>query len=116
MNFEIEEKYAYLWDGSDLGWALVRAPVLGGSCPNHKRTNAFLLIEDEKENAAVCERMLRHGCEILDESQFKESGDYGETAPPSTPTQPLVTSLMIYAARATRRSNRYLDSWRRILP
>jgi hypothetical protein len=45
-----------------------------------------LLIEDEKENAAVCERMLRHGCEILDESQFKESGDYGETAPPSTPT------------------------------
>ena len=85
MNFEIERKYAYLWDGSDPGWALVRAPVLGGYCPTHKRTNAFLLIEDEKENAAVCERMLRLGCEILDELELKKFGDLGETAPPRGP-------------------------------
>ena len=61
-------EFAYLWDGSEPGWVVLRATdLLGGFMVFHKTNSTALLIESESLNEAVCKRMIENGCEILDE-------------------------------------------------
>jgi hypothetical protein len=62
------EEYAFLWNGSEEGWALMTAPDLtSGYCIFNYRTKKLLHIDDEELNAALCKRMQEAGCEILDD-------------------------------------------------
>lgn len=62
-----EDEYRFLWDGSDRGWVLLRAPdLLGGYSVFHKTNRTYLLIESDETNAMVCKRMLDLGFEVLE--------------------------------------------------
>jgi hypothetical protein len=69
MSDEADEldECAYLWDGSEPGWVLLKAPKLesGYSIFNRLRSVA-MLVEDEALNTRLCERMKEAGCEVLD--------------------------------------------------
>jgi hypothetical protein len=70
---ESMENYAYLWDGSQTGWALLTAPELeGGYCIFNVANSTLLHIDDDVLNAALCQRMREAGREIIDDpvSQF----------------------------------------------
>jgi len=65
---DLERKYGYLWDGSDEGWILLRAPESpGGYCVFNKRRMALLHVESSDLNTQLCERMREAGCEILED-------------------------------------------------
>ena len=60
------KKYSYLWDGTDPGWVLLRAPDLtGGLCIYNKR-GAILHVESSELNQSLCQRLKQAGVEILD--------------------------------------------------
>ena len=60
-------KYEYLWNGKRPGWVLLRAPDLpGGFCVVHKVDRTLLHVDDANLNVAVCEEMLKRGCEVLE--------------------------------------------------
>ena len=60
-------RYSYLWDGTQPGWVLLRAPELaGGLCIYNKRGQALLHVESSDLNSALCEELRRRGAEILD--------------------------------------------------
>jgi len=59
--------YGYLWDGTQHGWVLLRAPHLeGGLCIYNKTRRTLLHIESNDLNLALCERLKQKGVEILD--------------------------------------------------
>jgi hypothetical protein len=61
------EEYAYLWNGSEEDWVLLKAPDLrGGYCIFNRSSSALLHIESDDLNILLCERMRDAGCEILD--------------------------------------------------
>ena len=61
-------KYDYLWNGSNPGWVLLKAPDLaGGYCVFHKSNHVVLLIESSRVNDAVCRKMQEAGCEVLEQ-------------------------------------------------
>ena len=61
------EEYAYLWNGSEEGWVLLKAPDLrGGYCIFNRRSSALLHIDDADLNMLLCERMRDAGCDVLD--------------------------------------------------
>ena len=68
MNKETMASYSYLWDGSTLGWVLLKASELrGGYCVFNKINSVLLHIESGSDNEAVCMKMKESGCEILSE-------------------------------------------------
>lgn len=68
MKLKMQNEYRYLWDGSELGWVLLREPeLLGGFCVYNKIRRALLHIEREDVNAAICLKMKQAGAEVLDE-------------------------------------------------
>ena len=63
----MEEEHAFLWNGSEPGWALLRTPDLrGGYCIFNRRTQVLLHVESEDLNLLLCERMRAAGCKIFD--------------------------------------------------
>jgi hypothetical protein len=61
------EEYAYLWNGSEEGWVLLKAPDLhGGYCIFNRSSSALLHVESDVLNILLCERMREAGCDILD--------------------------------------------------
>ena len=57
------ESYAYLWNGSQAGWVLLRAPELeAGYCIFNISNGALLHIDDESLNTALCRAMATAGC------------------------------------------------------
>jgi hypothetical protein len=61
------EEYAYLWNGSEEGWVLLKAPGLpGGYCIFNRSSSGLLHIESDDLNILLCERMRDAGCDILD--------------------------------------------------
>lgn len=68
MSDDSLAELSYLWDGSDPGWVLLKAPDLqGGYCVFHKINRTLLLIERSSTNEAVCKKMKETGCEILED-------------------------------------------------
>jgi hypothetical protein len=68
MNDDDLEKYKYLWDGTDPGWVLVKAPKLaGGFCIYNKQGRTILHVESKDLNVALCEQLRKKGVEILDQ-------------------------------------------------
>ena len=60
-------QFQYLWDGSQPGWVLLKAPDLpGGYCVFHKSGRILFHMENGELNQAICEKMKAHGCEIID--------------------------------------------------
>jgi len=67
MSSDPLAQYKYLWDGSEPGWVLLKAPNLpGGYCVFHKAKQILLHIESANTNEAVCKRMKESGCEVLE--------------------------------------------------
>ncbi|WP_327728708.1 hypothetical protein OG250_20770 [Streptomyces sp. NBC_00487] len=64
MTDEINE-YAFLWDGSEGGWAVITSDLGLGAIYN-TRTQMALLIEDDNLNARVIELMREHSRPFLD--------------------------------------------------
>lgn len=60
------ERHKYLWDGSAPEWVLVRDGP-GSYAVYNRKDRTALIIEDEREYAAVVNNMLRAGVEVLDE-------------------------------------------------
>jgi hypothetical protein len=60
------DECAYLWDGSEPGWVLLKAHKLSGYSIFNRLRSAVLLVEDEALNTRLCERMKEAGCEVLD--------------------------------------------------
>jgi hypothetical protein len=62
------DDFAYLWDGSDPGWALWEVPDKPGQyLPVNKLTRMATIIEIDELAARVCQRMKDVGCEVLKE-------------------------------------------------
>lgn len=60
------QQYEYLWNKTDSNWVLLKAPELpGGYCVVNK-LGAYLLIESDEVNEAVCKRMRAAGCKVID--------------------------------------------------
>ena len=59
-------RFAYLWDGTQAGWVLVRVKDRF-LVVNKQGHMALLICEDDSTYEAVCKRMIAEGCEILDE-------------------------------------------------
>jgi hypothetical protein len=65
------EQYAYLWDGTQPGWVLLRAPeLLGGFSIYNKLNKVLLHLDDEKTNLMLCEQMKSIGCEVIEEDDI----------------------------------------------
>jgi len=61
------KRYDYLWDGTDPGWVLLKAPLLpGGLCIYNKIGRVLFHIESSELNQALCERLKQKGTETLD--------------------------------------------------
>jgi len=57
MPINVEE-YAYLWNGSEEGWVLLKAPNLPGGYSIFNRKSSILLhVDSEELNVLLCERM-----------------------------------------------------------
>lgn len=68
------QQYEHVLRGADKGWVLLMAPDLaGGYCVFDKLNSAVLLIEDEEENAAVCERMRQLGFAIIEAIPIRDA-------------------------------------------
>jgi hypothetical protein len=66
MPYDLE-RYKYLWDGTSLGWVLLKSPDLaGGYCVFNELNGALLHIEDEQLNMNLCQRMREMGCKSID--------------------------------------------------
>jgi hypothetical protein len=67
---DLERKYGYLWDGSDEGWVLLRAPELpGGYCVFNKKRMVLLHVDSGDLNMRPCERMREAACEALEDQR-----------------------------------------------
>jgi hypothetical protein len=61
------QKFSYLWDGTNPGWVLLRAPNLrGGFCIYNKIGRSLLHVESSELNKVLCERLKEKGIEILE--------------------------------------------------
>lgn len=60
-----EDSFAYLWDGTDEGWVLIRTRQSLPAIYNAARSR-ILIIEDDEVYANVVQQMLDHGKEILE--------------------------------------------------
>jgi hypothetical protein len=58
-------QYAYLWDGSDQGWVLVRSRRSPLPTIFNAVSRTALTIEDDVVCLAVVEQMRRSGVEVL---------------------------------------------------
>ncbi|MFF9275745.1 hypothetical protein [Streptomyces griseosporeus] len=58
------EEYAFLWNGTEEGWAVVQTDV--GETIYNSRTRRALLIEDDDLAGQVIHLMREHGCPRLD--------------------------------------------------
>lgn len=62
------ESYSYLWDGSQPGWVLLKAPALEvGYCIFNVSSSTMLHIDDEQLNTALCNSMIEAGCPMMDD-------------------------------------------------
>jgi hypothetical protein len=66
------EELAYLWDGSEPGWVLVRGKIAGIPMIFNRITCMALIMEDNDEWRAAAERMLAHDVPLLDRMPPKE--------------------------------------------
>lgn len=55
---------AFLWDGSEEGWAVVETEI--GPAIYNTRTGHALIVEDDDVHARVVDLMREHGCPRLD--------------------------------------------------
>jgi hypothetical protein len=61
------DEYAHIWDGSEPGWVLIKAPKLEGGHVIFNRLRGVLLhVEDGSLNALLCERLKDGGCDVFD--------------------------------------------------
>jgi hypothetical protein len=60
------ESFSYLWDGSDDGWVLVRLSNMPQPAILNLVTGRALIIEDNESYAAVVQRMIDHGTEVIE--------------------------------------------------
>jgi hypothetical protein len=62
------EAYSYLWDGSQPGWVLLKAPALeSGYCIFNVSSSTLLHVDDEELNTALCNAMIEAGRPIIDD-------------------------------------------------
>lgn len=86
MVNELEE-FAYLWDGSEPGWCLVRVdatkPLGAAALAIYNRDASHaLIIEDDKVYAQVIERMSTAGCPVVSATDMS-GPDAGDTSGPA---------------------------------
>ncbi|MGX2996277.1 hypothetical protein JNUCC64_18695 [Streptomyces sp. JNUCC 64] len=58
-------EFAFLWDGSEEGWAVLRLDAESGTIYN-VRTHMALVIEDDDEHERAIQSMKEHGLPVLD--------------------------------------------------
>jgi hypothetical protein len=64
--------FSYLWDGSEPGWVLLKAPELtGGYCIFNETHPALLHIDDDELNDRLCRYMKQIGIKTIDSMPIK---------------------------------------------
>ncbi len=60
--------YEYLWDGSSPGWVLAKEAGFPGELFIYNRQDdAMLKVDDPELKAALCDKMLSSGCDVIEE-------------------------------------------------
>lgn len=67
MNDDVANEYAFLWDGTESGWVVVKsAESSSGRYIFNLATRSMLLVEIDALNEELCDQMLRAGCALLE--------------------------------------------------